>query len=132
MRAARGTRRSKYGAIRTTVDGITFDSKREAQRYRELKLLEKAGEIWDLELQPEFPLYVPSTSGSLTRAARAAARGGLIKVGVYRGDFKYHDHSSDGSTHVWIVEDVKGFRTPLYRWKRKHVMAQYGIEIREV
>ena len=118
--------RSKYGAVKTTVDGIRFDSKKEAVRYCELKLLEKAGEIEDLELQPVFPLLVPSTSGRVMRAAKAIVQGGTFQIGEYRGDFKYLDYKRGR-----IVEDVKGFKTPLYRWKKKHVEAQYGIQIRE-
>ena len=121
-------RRSKYGAVRTTVDGITFASKAEARRYSELKMLEKAGEIWDLELQPRFPLSVPSTTGVLRHALKPR---GLTKIGEYRGDFKYRDKTCDGSTQPYIVEDVKGMKTPLYRWKKKHFEAQYGITILE-
>lgn len=47
---------NKYGNIKTVIDGIKFDSKRESERYLELKLLEKAGEISDLKLQPRFIL----------------------------------------------------------------------------
>lgn len=119
------TKRAKYGAVPTTVDGVRFDSAKEATRYGELKVLEQAGEIWDLELQPRFVLLVPSTSGQLMRAATAITQGGTFKLGEYRGDFKYHDKSGI------VVEDVKGFKTPLYRWKKKHVEAQYGIVIRE-
>jgi len=104
-------RRSKYNATKTTVDGIVFDSAKEARRYGELKLLENAGKIECLVLQPEYPLE--------------AKRGG--EVGKYRADFAYYSPS-----HGFIVEDVKGFKTPLYRWKKKHVEAQYGIQIREV
>lgn len=125
-RAPQASKRSKYGAQPTTVDGIRFDSKKEATRYGELKLLEAAGEIWDLALQPKFPLLVPSTSGQLMRAAEAIAQGGSFRLGEYRGDFLYWDKSGK------VVEDVKGFKTPLYRWKKKHVEAQYGIEIREI
>lgn len=120
--------RSKYRAVPKVVDGIRFASKREAKRYQELRLLERAGEIWDLELQPRFPLYVPSTSGYLSRAAKAMAEGGTFRIGEYRADFKYRDRA----TIPYVVEDSKGFRTPLYRWKKKHVEAQYGITIREV
>lgn len=110
------------------VDGVRFASKREAARYRELRLLEKAGDIWDLELQPRFPLYAPSTSCYLRRALEASTNGGLFKLGEYRGDFKYHDRSNK----PYVVEDVKGFKTPLYRWKKRHVEAQYGITIQEI
>jgi hypothetical protein len=107
--------RSKYGAVKVTVDGITFDSKREAQRYHELKLMEKAGQIMNLRLQPEFAL-------------RAWQNGNSPIVGTYIADFSYLDILTNNR----IVEDVKGFKTPLYRWKKKHVEAQYGIQIREV
>ena len=120
--------RSKYGAVKTTVDGITFHSAKEARRYQELLLLQRAGEIWELECQPRFVLSVPSTSGYLARAAKALTAGGLFRVGVYVADFKYRDKD----TVPYVVEDVKGFKTPLYRWKKKHVEAQYGITIREV
>lgn len=121
-------RPSKYKAVRTEVDGLVFASKKEARRFSELKLLERAGEIWELELQPKFPLLVPSTSGRLMRAAKAIAQGGTFRIGEYRGDFAYFDKRADGR----VVEDVKGFKTALYRWKKKHVEAQYGITIREV
>lgn len=132
--AARVARsRSKYGVridasgkAARTIDGHLFDSLKEAKRYGELKLAERAGLVWDLELQPRFVLKVASTSGQLMRAAKVNA--GLFdgKIGEYRGDFKYHDCGGI------VVEDVKGFKTPLYRWKKKHVEAQYGITIREV
>jgi hypothetical protein len=105
----------KYGAKPKTIDGIRFASTKEAQRYQELKLWEKSGEIRCLRLQPEYTLDA----------------GGTI-LGVYRADFEYvliHEGCPGWSR---IVEDVKGFKTPLYRWKKKHVEAQYGITIREV
>jgi len=108
-------KRSKYRAVKETVDGITFASKAEARRYAELKLLEKAGEIFDLRVQPEYDLC-------------AWQNGNAPVVGKYRADFSY----LDVRTKCGVVEDVKGFRTPLYRWKKKHVEAQYGITVREV
>jgi len=101
---------SKYRAVPTIVDGIRFASKKEARRYRELKLLEKAGEIKDLELQKKYSLLV---AGS--------------KVGVYIADFVYQEKGNDFLT----VEDVKGVRTPVYRLKKKIFEAMYRIEIRE-
>lgn len=111
MRPIRLPRRAKYGAQPTVVDGIRFASKAEARRYGELRLLEKAGEVRDLELQPVFPLH--------------AKRGGV--VGIYRADFRYSDRA-------WniVVEDVKGFKTPLYRWKKKHVEQEYNVTIQEI
>lgn len=116
----------KYRAKATVVDGIRFHSKREAARYQELRLLEKAGEIWDLELQPTFPLCAPSTTGTIGGAVKALAGTFDGRIGEYRADFAYHDRSGR------IVEDTKGYDTPLSKWKRKHVKAQYGIDVRIV
>lgn len=116
----------KYGAVKTEIDGIAFASKAEARRYVELKLLERAGEIWDLELQPRFPLLVPATTGTIRGALQAEAGTFDGRIGEYRGDFAYQD------TRGRIVEDVKGFKTALYRWKKKHVEKQYGIQIQEI
>lgn len=107
----------KYGAVATIMDGIRFASKAEAQRYAELKLLEKAGEIRCLRVQPAFPLYVQTN----------VVADDPIKIGTYRGDFAYE--TSHGAV---VVEDVKGVRTPLYQWKKRHVESQYGITITEV
>lgn len=110
----------KYGAKPMTVDGIRFASQKEARRYGELKLLQRAGEIHGLELQPAYWLM---------------AEGETLKpIGTYRADFKYcqcRRGKKCDETRV-VVEDVKGFKTPLYRWKKKHVEAQYGITISEV
>jgi hypothetical protein len=107
---ARKGRRSKYGAVRTTIDGITFASKAEARRYRELRLLEQAGEIVLLTVQPKFPLVVDG-----------------VKVCDYVADFRYSTPNAEV-----VVEDVKGVRTPVYRLKAKLMKALYGITIREV
>lgn len=109
-------RRSKYGAVKTTVDGVTFDSKAEARRYGELKILQAAGEILgSLILQPVFILWVKRGDGR------------EVSVGKYVGDFQYE--APDGTI---VVEDVKGVKTPVYRLKKKMVEAHYGIKIREV
>lgn len=118
---------SKYRANPTVVDGVRFASAKEARRYGELKLLERAGEIEALELQPRFPLLVPATTGTMLGAAQALGGTWDGKIGEYRGDFAYRNRSGRR-----IVEDVKGFRTPLYKWKKKHVEKQYGIVIIEV
>ena len=109
---------SKYKAQKTTVDGIVFDSKKEARRYHELKLMEKAGEIQNLALQRPFELTV-NYNPEWPEDADV--------IGTYVADFSYFDVNAG----KLIVEDVKGFRTPLYRWKKKHFEAQYGIQIRE-
>ena len=101
-------RSSKYKAQPTIVDGIRFDSKKEAKRYSELKFLEMAGEISDLQLQVRFPLVVNK-----------------IKVCTYIADFVY----MVGDTRV--VEDTKGYRTDVYQIKKKMMEAIYDIQIRE-
>jgi hypothetical protein len=118
--AAQVDKPHKYRAVRTTVDGVTFASKAEARRYAELKLLEKAGEIHGLTLQPGFPLVAQSPLESLP-----------TKLGDYRADFLYCrcKKRGGGGKHTWVVEDVKGFMTPLSRWKIKHCEAQYGIKV---
>lgn len=104
-------RRSKYNARAVTIDGHRFASQAEAIRYGELSLLERAGKIAELVLQPKYPLKVNE-----------------IHVGEYVADFSY----IDAETEAEVVEDVKGFKTPVYRLKRKLVQALYGIEIKEV
>lgn len=114
--------RSKYGAKRTVVNNITFASAKEAARYQMLVVLERAGQIKDLQLQVKFDLHVQG-----------------CKIGRYIADFVYVlPYSPAGPPphggvveHV-IVEDVKGMKTPMYRWKKKHLKAEYDIEIREV
>lgn len=99
---------SKYRAVRTTVDGVTFASKKEAARYQQLKLLERAGEISDLKLQPTFTIDV-----------------GEHRICKYRADFAYRQGGAD------VVEDVKGFKTAAYRLKAKLLKATHGITILE-
>lgn len=109
---------SKYNSKKTVVDGQTFDSKKEANRYKELRLLEKAGAIKDLRMQVKFTL-IP--------AQRDEATGKVVERECsYKADFVYEE---DGKT---VVEDVKGFRTKEYIIKRKLLLYQYGIIIREI
>lgn len=103
---------SKFGAHKVALDGITFDSAREARRYTELKLLERAGEISDLEMQKQYEL-VP--------------RQGKERPVCYIADFVYVGR--DGKT---VVEDTKGYRTREYIIKRKLMRWIHGIEIVEV
>lgn len=116
-------RRSKYRAVKSTVDGVTFHSQAEARRYSELKLLERAGEIRTLVLQPRFPLEA-WTNGRI-------AHGGEV-LGQYVADFRYEVFSRGLGRWRVVVEDVKGFSTPLYKWKKRHVEAQYGITVVEI
>lgn len=92
----------KYGARSTVVDGIRFASKAEARHYAELKLLERAGKITALELQPKFPVVI---------------RGEHICD--YVADFSYRDEVQRR------VVDVKGVETPVFRLKKRLVEALY-------
>jgi len=105
----------KYNNTKTIVDGIKFDSKREASRYSELKLLERAGEITDLILQPKFEL-IP----------KYEINGRKVRKIEYIADFQYVEN---GKT---IIEDAKGFKTKEYLIKKKLFEFKYGIEIAEI
>lgn len=109
---------SKYNSKKTVVDGQTFDSKKEANRYQELLLLEKAGVIKNLSRQVKFVL-IPSQRDESGKV--------IERECSYKADFVYYEE--DGET---VVEDVKGFRTKDYIIKRKLMLYQYGIRIREV
>lgn len=109
----------KYRNVKTVVDGITFDSQREATRYQELKILEKCGSITTLRCQERFSLRAPCRDGS------------SVVVAEYVADFCYKD-LRDGQL---VVEDVKGgnaTKTALYRLKKKWLELQDGIVIQEV
>ena len=101
---------SKYRAKKTVVDGIEFDSKREADRYCELKLLEKAKEIRDLELQPRF----------LLQDKFKDKQGNTHRKIEYVADFLYIDKLGRN-----IVEDVKGVLTDVYKLKKKMFLKLY-------
>lgn len=124
--------RAKYGNRKVVVDGITFDSKKEAQRYTELKLLEKAGKITGLQLQREFEL-IPAQREQTNEAYTKGPHKGEYKSGKlieckcsYIADFVYWDGNS------LVVEDAKGMRTKEYIIKRKLMLHIYGIRIKEV
>ena len=117
----------KYHATKTTVDGKTFDSKKEATRYLELKLLEKAGQITDLRCQVEYELIPAQYGPDIVTPRGKVKRGPLIERAVkYKADFVYTENDET------IVEDVKGFRTKEYILKRKLMLHRYGIQIREI
>lgn len=102
---------SKYRAKPIVIDGIRFASQKEGARYQELRLLERAGEIRNLELQPKFSLTVLG-----------------CEIGKYVADFLYSERG------LLVVEDVKSepTKTPLWRWKVKHLEAEWGIKVRLV
>ena len=113
----------KYGNRKVIIDGIVFDSQREAQRYCELKLLIRAGHIKNLRLQEEYTL-IPSqfeyNNGKQGKCIERAVK--------YIADFVY----TDNKTGETVVEDVKGMRTKEYIIKRKLMLYKHGIRVREV
>lgn len=108
---------SKYKAKKTEVDGIVFDSKKEAKRYQELILLERAGVISDLQRQVKFILIpVQRINGKVVERECS-----------YVADFVYLDEGGKK-----VVEDTKGVKTKDYIIKRKLMSWVHGINIKEV
>lgn len=102
-------RRSKYRNVRVvTSDGQKFDSKREWARYATLEWMQKAGEIWDLKRQVKYRIEIAG-----------------IRICDYVADFVYQTKAGQ------VVEDSKGFRTPIYRLKKKLMKAIHNIEVYE-
>lgn len=125
-------KRSKYGNRKTVVNGIEFDSQKEARRYQELRLLEQIGKISNLRLQVKYVL-IPTQRAASFEVYKSGPQKGQRKPGkvlenecAYIADFVY---TQDGSE---VVEDAKGMRTAVYRIKRKLMLERYGIQIREV
>jgi len=106
----------KYRNIKVTYEGINFDSKRERDRYIELRLLENAGEITDLQVQPKMWL----------RCGGVDVKSKKGRILSYSADFLY---IMDGDE---VYEDVKGMMTPVAALKIAMVEAEYGIEIKIV
>lgn len=109
---------SKYGNKKVQIGDRVFDSLREARRYSELRMLEKAGYITDLELQKKFVL-IPAQRRNGKLIERECS---------YFADFAY----TDTDTGEQIVEDAKGVRTETYKIKRKLMLHLYDIRIKEV
>ena len=107
-----GKRKSKYNNKKTNIDGITFDSKKEAMRYLELKPLFKTGAIKDLKLQTKFPMMHEGK-----------------KICDYVSDFDYLEPNGDDWSY--IVEDVKGVKTSIYRLKKKMMLIFHNIKVIE-
>lgn len=111
---------TKYNAQKTVVNGITFSSKLEAERYMQLRLLEKADEIYGLKLQTEFQIlhgYVDAETGEKNKSR------------YYVADFTY----VDCKTNKLIVEDTKGMETPEFRLKWALAKSSYPeYEFRKV
>lgn len=106
----------KYLSKKITIDGHEFPSKKEGNRYVELKRKQELGEIFDLELQPPFLLQEGFKRD-----------GKKYRPITYIADFRYVE---DGKV---IVEDVKGFKTKEYMLKKKLLLYKHeGFEFREV
>lgn len=122
--------KNKYSNIKTCVNGISFDSRKEARRYSELLLLQRAEAIRDLELQKKYVL-IPAQYETYERYGKKGQRlqdGQRLveKECAYLADFVYKE---DGKT---IVEDTKGIKTKDYIIKRKLMLYVHGIRIKEV
>jgi hypothetical protein len=102
----------KYHSKKTVVNGIMFDSKLEAERYKQLLLLEKAGAISDLKLQPEIQIAEGWTDPQTGEKHRSR---------FYVGDFKYLDCEN----HCWVIEDAKGIETDVFRLKWEYVQSEH-------
>ena len=119
---------NKYQAQKCEFNGEKFDSRKELQRWLELRLLERSGEISDLHRQVKFEL-VPTQRESDTIGKRGGViRGKVIEHGVsYIADFVYKDKQCNT-----VVEDTKGMRTKEYVIKRKLMLYLHGIRIKEI
>lgn len=121
----------KYGNKKITVDGVTFDSKKEYARFWDLDMLEKAGEITDLRRQVPFVL-IPAQYETYARYSKKTGK--RLKDGrrmierecTYFADFVYIQNG------VQVVEDTKGMRTKDYIIKRKLMLHVHGIKIHEI
>lgn len=122
-------RKNKYNARKVKVDGIVFASQKEADRWRELKLLERAGKITELKRQVPF-LLIPTQRefcNEIDEKKRRFKKGKVIERKCsYYADFVYMQNGKQ------IVEDAKGKRTDEYVIKRKLMLFLRGIKIREV
>lgn len=122
---------NKYGNRKVTVDGVTFDSRKEYRRWCELLLLQRAGKIHHLCRQVRYELvpaqyetyerFSEKTGKRLSDGSRC-----VEKAVYYIADFVYWEGDQE------IVEDTKGVRTEAYIIKRKLMLERHGIKIREV
>lgn len=120
-------RKRKYGSKKVIYDGITFDSKKEYNRYCELKLLQRAGKIYGLQLQKTFELVPTQREPDTVGVRGGIKKGKTIELPVkYVADFVYNEN---GKT---VVEDTKGFKTKDYIIKRKLMLFIHGIRIKEI
>lgn len=109
-------KKSKYKNVPVIIDGIKFQSKKEGAHYRKLKALLEAGKISNLKLQPKFNI-----------AASVMLDGKKKAIRKYTADFSYIDEHGE-----YVVVDVKGFRTEMYKLKRHLVKELHDIEVTEI
>ena len=112
--------KAKYNNQKTSYAGIEFDSKKEATRYGELLLMQRAGLIGAIELQPRFALMCGDTPVKIR--SKGVPKG---RQCFYNADFRYVSHERGAV----VIEDAKGFDTPASRLRRAVVEAHYGILI---
>ena len=98
-------KKSKYNAVKVDFNGIKFDTKRDQERYCDFKMMENAKQITGLQHQVPF----------------------ILEGSTYIADFVYFDYE----TKAFVVEDTKGFRTQVYKMKKKAMFERYGIKIKE-
>ena len=123
------SKKNKYNAHSVEYDGIKFDSQKEALRYKELAYLINEGIITDLQRQVKF-ILIPAQREPATVGARGGIKQGklLEKECSYIADFVY----TVVETGETVVEDTKGFKTKEYIIKRKLMLFEYGIQIKEI
>lgn len=128
-------KQNKYFAKKVKVGDIEFSSQKEANRYCELRLLERAGKISDLQLQVPFVIIPTQYEEIVTYTPKTHKEKRVKKVvekmSKYVCDFAYYDESGN-----YVVEDVKGYKESaayeLFKLKRKLMLQVYGIKIVEV
>lgn len=119
---------NKYKSRKTSVNGVNFDSRKEADRYIELSILSRSGAITSLKRQVKFELIPAQYEPDIISPRGKVKKGKLIERAVsYIADFVYTDEN--GKT---VVEDTKGFRTKDYIIKRKLLLYIHGIRIKEI
>jgi hypothetical protein len=119
---------NKYGAQKCQVNGEVFDSRKEAMRWQELRILEQAGHIANLRRQVKYVLIPAQKETTVEVRKKGAKRVERVveRECAYVADFVYEE---DGET---VVEDAKGVRTEAYKIKKKLMLYVHGIKIREV
>lgn len=111
---------NKYNAQKTVVEGKVFASRKEAERYKTLRILERTGQIKELKTQVPFELQPAFTY-----------KGKRVRAIKYVADFTYYAPDRNGN-RVYVVEDTKGCKTKDYELKRKMFLFTQGFEITEV